>query len=373
MRKIINPDAVFNGDEPSGTAVDFSKENYKSAMMRSLSWFSREKDDKDARKYVYDYLKKTMGYDKIKIKTLDAVKDSKFEKSKCWVCRLITTGAKVSPEHQLVIDEMIAKLYSEAAAPKPVVVKEQAVAVAAPKPTIQEAIAEKAKEYIGDLEGAIDDGFVANKYEFSLYNDMKAKQLPSQYIQYIRPWAQGKLDEMSEVREGNDKELVEGYSNFNKRHLNAFIKWLEAVIEDCDRFSAFKKANRKPRVTKPKAPSVQVAKLKYMTEYPLLGIKSIAPSTLIGCEQLWIYNTKTRKLGVYKSTSTQGLQVKGTTIQNYDPDQSICKTIRKPEEVIKKVKEAGKIALRKVLTDVKAKEAQMNGRINADIILLRAL
>lgn len=372
MRKIINPDSVFNGDEPSGAAINYNKETYKSDMMRSLSWFSREKDDKDARKYVYDYLKKTMGYDRIKIKELDNVKDKFFEKSKCWVCRLITTGATVSPDHQSVVDTLIASLYAEAKAPKPVV-KVEEKKVVAPRPTIQDAIAEKAREYIGELEGAIDDGYQANKYDFSLYDDMKAKQLPSQYIQYIRPWAQKKLDEMSEVKDGSDKELVEGYSNYNRRHLNAFIKWLEAIVEDCNRFTAFKKANRKPRVTKPKAPGVQVAKLKYMAEFPMLGIKSIAPSTLIGCEQLWVYNTKTRKLGVYKSTSTQGLQVKGTTIQNYDPDQSISKTIRKPEEVLKKVKEAGKIALRKVLTDVKAKEAQMNGRINADIILLRAL
>lgn len=372
MRK-TNAESILNGDEPSGTAIDCSNENYKSALMRALNWFSREKDDKDARRYVYDYLKKVMGYDKTKIKELDSLKDYHFEKSKCWVVRLISTGAKVSTEHQAVVDTLIAKLYSEAKAPKPVVKAVEEKKVVAPKPTIQESIAENAREYIGELEGVIDDGYEANKYDFSLYNDMKAKQLPSQYAQYIRPWAQKKLEEMTEVKDGSDKQLVEGYSNYNRRHLNAFVKWLESVIEDCERFVAFKKANRKPRVTKAKPPSVQVAKLKYMAEFPMLGIKSITPSSLIGCEQLWVYNTKTRKLGVYKSTSTQGLQVKGTSIQNYDPDQSICKTIRKPEEVLKKVKEAGKIALRKVLTDVKAKEAELNGRISADVILLRAL
>jgi hypothetical protein len=49
----------------------------------------------------------------------------------------------------------------------------------------------------------------------------------------------------------------------------------------------------------------------------------------------------------------------------------VCKTLRKPEEKLKEFAKAGKIQLRKFLDDVKATESKMNGRMNADIVLLK--
>ena len=51
--------------------------------------------------------------------------------------------------------------------------------------------------------------------------------------------------------------------------------------------------------------------------------------------------------------------------------QSICKTLRKPEEKLKEFKSAGKVALRKFLEDINATDTKMNGRINEETILLK--
>ena len=103
-------------------------------------------------------------------------------------------------------------------------------------------------------------------------------------------------------------------------------------------------ANRKPRKRKEKSPEKLVAKLKYKIEDTKLGIKSIDPTEIIYAESLWVYNTKTRKLGQYQAKVLDprkmnrpgtGLMVKGTSIIGYDEETSIQKTLRKPEQQLK--------------------------------------
>jgi len=91
----------------------------------------------------------------------------------------------------------------------------------------------------------------------------------------------------------------------------------------------------------------------------------------LGAQELWMYNSKTRKLGKYVAAAYQTLTVKGTSLVNFDTDKSVCKTLRKPDEKLKEFAKSGKIQLRKFLDDVKATESKMNGRMNADIVLLK--
>ena len=102
-----------------------------------------------------------------------------------------------------------------------------------------------------------------------------------------------------------------------------------------------------------------------------LKLVSINPTDIIGAGELWIYNTKTRKLGKYIASEFNTLNVKGTTIVNFDESKSVQKTIRKPEEKLKEFKAAGKIALRKFLDEINATDTKMNGRLNEDTILLK--
>jgi len=92
---------------------------------------------------------------------------------------------------------------------------------------------------------------------------------------------------------------------------------------------------------------------------------------LIGVNELWVYNTRNRKLGKYVAKEFNTLNVKGTTIANFDEFKSVCKTLRKPEEKLKEFKAAGKVQLRKFLEDINATDTKMNGRINEETILLK--
>jgi hypothetical protein len=110
-----------------------------------------------------------------------------------------------------------------------------------------------------------------------------------------------------------------------------------------------------------------------MKEEKTLKLVSINPVDIVGASSLWVYNTKTRKMGVYRADSLTGpLGVKGTTITGFDTGKSVSKTLRRPEDQIKEFSKAGKVVLRTYLDNIKATETKLTGRINEDVILLKA-
>ena len=69
-----------------------------------------------------------------------------------------------------------------------------------------------------------------------------------------------------------------------------------------------------------------------------------------------------------------GLSVKGTTLQGYNPDESVQKKLRKPDEILPQVLSGGKRVMKKLMSEINSKESLIpNGRINGDTILLRVL
>jgi hypothetical protein len=131
--------------------------------------------------------------------------------------------------------------------------------------------------------------------------------------------------------------------------------------------------SRKPRKRKAKSADQLVSKLNYAKDFAELKLVSVDPKTIVGANQLWVYNTKTRKLGCYNAEDAAGLSIKGSTIQNFAESKSIQKTLRKPAVTLPEVLKGGKVALRNVLTDIRAAEGLLTGRINADTILLRTI
>jgi hypothetical protein len=66
-----------------------------------------------------------------------------------------------------------------------------------------------------------------------------------------------------------------------------------------------------------------------------------------------------------------GLSVKGSSITEFSETKSIQKTLRKPDVTLPEVLKGGKVLLRNVIADIRAKESCLTGRINDDTILLR--
>ena len=127
----------------------------------------------------------------------------------------------------------------------------------------------------------------------------------------------------------------------------------------------------KPRAKKIVPAEKLVAKLKFKATDDKLGVTSVPPATIVGAQACIVYNTKTRKIGYYNALNSSGLTVKGTTIGNYT-DKSTQKTLRKPEVQLRDFKEQN--TQKRVETwfkNIKATEIALNGRINADTMILK--
>lgn len=241
--------------------------------------------------------------------------------------------------------------------------------------SIQERVQAKVDYFLMELEGKFDEYWHnRSKEDFIPYTWMVENEVKPMHATKIAEYCRGRAKEWVEIIEQRkvDEYVKESYPRSHKDYCHAANLWL-LFATDAEKLAANKNAARAPRKKKPISQEKKVSKIKYQAEDVSLKITSISPIKILGSEQLWVYNTNTRKLGVYFAKDESGLSVKGSTIENYDESKSICKKLRKPEKILKDVLSVGKVGLRKVIGDINAKPSPLNGRINNQTILIRVL
>jgi hypothetical protein len=183
--------------------------------------------------------------------------------------------------------------------------------------------------------------------------------------------------EIKKIKDERAADLVaqirEGYAHVKKADAKRWLEALEGLMSALDMIIDSAKATRKTRVKKAPSKEKMIAKLQYKDKDDRYQIVSVNPIEIIDATEVWVFNTKTRKLGKYVAAEHATIKVKGTTLQFYDEDQSVQKTVRKPEETLKEFKKAGKVALRKFLADINSVEIKLNGRLNSDTVILKAI
>jgi hypothetical protein len=240
--------------------------------------------------------------------------------------------------------------------------------------SIQDHIKRKAGECIGELEGQIDE-LITTKFsaDVSPYGLMNTLEIKGAHAKFVIDHFKTRRAEYDEVLTTTDPDVKEAYSNFTKVQLKKLVAYCDQVIVDGMRLAGDAVKSRKPRKRKAKSPDQLVTKLNYAKDFAELKLVSVDPKTIVGANQLWVYNTKTRKLGCYNAEDAAGLSIKGSTLQNFAESKSIQKTLRKPGVTLPEVLKGGKVALRNVLTEIRAAEGVLTGRINNDTILLRTI
>jgi len=245
---------------------------------------------------------------------------------------------------------------------------------AAPQPSIQERLREVALGMTTEIEDALFD-FNTDPDKFDpksikVLNLFRAKEVKAAHARIIRDFYIKDYEETLEALEGSDEQIIEGYSHLSKSNLKKLNTFLHDIIGACDMIQQESKVARKPRIRKAE-PEKLAKKLKFKAADEVTKTVSINPVDIIGAEELWVYNSKTRKLGKYVAIEHGELSIKGTSIQFFDENLSVQKTLRKPVEQLAEFKKAGKVQLRKFLDDIKTTEIKLNGRINEETVLLK--
>jgi len=240
-----------------------------------------------------------------------------------------------------------------------------------PKVSIQDRINEQVSGYIGEIEGKVDDFINSDfKDKYDCYAHLNNLGCKAVHARKMREFYMLCYNETVDVYNAEDDYLNEAWGHLKPKYHKKIMDFYGVIVDDIDRLIKNSTAQRKPRKKKTLSATRLVSKLKYENEHSDLKLVSINPEKIIGCSELWIYNTKYNKLGVYYAeNSVRGLSVKGCTIQNFDSSMSIQKTARKPEDVLKTLT---KRTLNKNLKQMKTKEQEVTGRINAQTILLGA-
>lgn len=264
------------------------------------------------------------------------------------------------------------------------------------KPTIQQIIFEQACEAVIDVDEWLDlfPSKAFNPSGFNVKAHFTKKNVSQAHARKILKMYEGEAQEMVElqslkiVNSMSDHErdmaeqLKEGYQHLTAKDIKNKIAALQSVIDACNFIIDAASAKRKTRKPKQRSAEKLVKDIKYQVTFAELSLASINPIEIVGANELWVYNTKTRKIGKYvasvidpKGTKREGsgLSIKGTTLQGFNDTQSVQKTLRKPDEKLKEFKAAGKVALRKFMDEINSVEAPLTGRLNADTILLKVL
>ena len=240
-----------------------------------------------------------------------------------------------------------------------------------PKISIQDRIQNQVENYVSALEGQVDD-FVSSDYKlkYDVYNDLISRGCKSVHARKMRPLYRDCYNDLVDVYNKEDDFLQEAYSHLKPKHCKKMMDFYGLIVDDLDRVIKNATAQRKPRKRKTYSAGRLVSKLKYQDEFKKLKLVSVNPEKIVGATELWVFNTRYNRLGVYRAVnSVRGFSVKGCTIQHFDENESVQKTARKPKEVLNVL---NKRSLKAMLKNMKTKEQPLTGRINAQTILLGA-
>lgn len=339
----------------------------ESDLGRAYNWFNYFYTNDDAKEFAITYLKH-IKYDRKKLKLVNQVSAQKL-RNIGWNSRIAMNGSEVSQEFTDRIMQRVEAL---------IVNEVEAVEVVEPTTnksviSIQDRINEKTSNLIGDLEEQVDIFIEEGRNAFNVESWMRTKDIKPQIAQRIADYYKPLYAELFDAMQGKDPQLKEAYAHWKKIQLKSYMEFIRCFVSAAEARATVIKAARKPRKKKEKPAGLLVGKMKFLVEDTTFNIKSIKPTEVVGAQQLWVFNVKYRNLSVYNAMSHTGLSVKGTTLTGFDEKTSVTKKLRKPEQTLTILQAGSKVVLRKLMDNIKCKPKAANGRLNTEVILLRAI
>jgi hypothetical protein len=360
----------FSTKEPSVDVLD-----YENSLGRALNWYSVNADYKQRKQWLLSYLK-------VRNRTKEAQKIASVKKDYLFytvgvLCRLVDRDQYLSEKHLALIQATIQKIVNadssykdeenlvdeDSGTTSPVETKPKKVVSLVN--TVEAAAAKIGADFDQFIDKYIDDGCPANIQFIIPENTAPA------VLKKLREWYEPLRAEIAEAYSGTCEQLNEGYDFLKRVQLKRYNALLDSFMERCETLSKRKVVTRTLRKRKEKPPAVLVAKMNYLKEDANLKLDSINPADIIGKSELWVYNVKYKKLTVYRSLSDCNLTVKGSTLLNFDVDNSESKTIGRNLDFLPRIDNDTKRELNSSWKKLNAKSSVPNGRINKDTLLLR--
>ena len=386
QRSTRNPlfaDEQYKGTEPVWSDKKLTDQEFKIALMHGFNYYNYFYSATDFKKEIINWLGKNSKLKPAEIARFRASNDKKLGPTVGALVRMHTRGAPLTKPHVEYVISAVKKVIEDIAT-SDVTDFDNAIAAKKAKKTakntvtlvdgIQARMLQQARDTAGEIDGDLDDVILTGTNKLNVYKYLTEKQISRPVASKIRAFYVGDYEEIKASKKPDaDPQLIEGYSHLSGAKLKRTLAWFDKTFSDIDNYLKLKAMDKKPRKRKAVSADKLVGKMKYLKEDKSMSLVSIKPTDIVHADQLWVFNIKTRKLGRYVAEDGMQLSVKGTTILNFDGANSISKTLRKPKEQITELMKSGKVALKKYLDSIKATGVKLNGRINADTLLLRVV
>ena len=369
-------DAQHIGYEPEWNSSDPIQESgVQSKMAHAFNYYAYTGTPKLAKQYLIDYAEQILTLEKSELSKLKAISDREVLTTKCWVARMITMGAGLETKYIEHVNRYIKELLILGASKKET--REQKAKVKQAAPSIYDRVKEQSGEIAANFEILKDyyfeknTAFVMGLQQRNCLDILREENANQAHVRIIKRDTEEELLEINSVLKKTDEDLVEGYSCFSKKQLVGFANFLQDIIDACDMIIGESKQKRQPRKKKPVSAEKKAAKMKFAENDVNVNVVSELPVNIVDSTVTFVYNKKTRKLGVYIADDTSGLDVKGQKILNYNSKSSLAKTLRKPKEQLKNVLTSRAKALKFFENEVKTTAIKLNGAMNQHWIIVK--
>ena len=367
----------YLGAEPNFHGHVFKDRNeMQSAYHKASNWYNYYNNAKSNAPIVLLYAEKVLNYTKKQLQALRKVENWKLNQGNGNNARIYFSGFPMneySPQILEGMNERISTLLKEGQAKLRAAKNAPKKVVITPAQRMRKKVSDT---IMYDFDTIVVDEWMNgnfDKIKFPAYGLLTAHGIKGSGINMFRNHVQFELELVQDAYNKTCEQAVEAYSHISKGNKKKMITLLEKIIADIDRLKLNTKSARVPRAKKPKASDLQVKKLNYKERDDDAKLVSINPVMIPGKERLFVYNTKTRKLAEYITTSTKGFEVRGTSIKNFDDKLSKITKLRKPEESLPQFLTLAPTKIKKVWEKLTTKITVPNGRINKDCILLRVI
>jgi hypothetical protein len=368
-------DEKYTGTEPvwdTERAAKMTQDEFDHFLRKSFFYYNYYYSQKDCKKHVVKWMQDNQ-YAKADVSKFIRSPDRALPMTACGLVMAARQGMPMREKELAYLrDRLHEAINSDDLEPEVVVDAAKPAVQVVRAPTIQDRLNEKTAEHLAHFEGLYDEVIAGDTVKPDAFNYLTANTVPQSQINKFEHLFTVRKGELLVAQERRDEQVEEAYKHYKAADYKRHHAFLDQMLSDLDQYRSVKKTQKKARVKRAPNKEKVVSKLKYLKEEKTLKLVSINPVDIVGAQELWVYNSKTRKLYKYVADTLTGpLGVKGTSITGYDEAKSVGKTLRKPEEKLKEFAKSTKVQLRKFLEDIKATETQGNGRMNSDTVLLK--
>jgi len=373
--KVASLDFKFTGDEP--TWHNCAKEGFQDKLGKCLNFYNYYLDREDYIPIIQEYMKKN-SYSDDDIASIPHVPKSSFVFNITGkLCRCYNMGMPEFSTNRDRVKNNIGFMLSDAK--REILLNKSSpvkTANSAPKPNVHSIMTKKVQSNVlCELEEMLDVWTEpkAKIKKMPIASILRGENIPVSFIGPVVRWLERHKNDYTDAYEKRCPDMVEGFSYLSAPQLRNRIKAIDEMLNEIVLYKSSKKAARKPRVKKPKSADKQVSRLNYLNESVEYCMQSCDPTRIVCAQTMFMFNTKYRKVTIFKAAGPDGFTVQGSTLRGFDETKSYSFTLRKPKEVLPILASKTERQVNKELSKLKAKRNPAKGRINKDTILIRTL